>query len=179
MNRLECRIGLLLGMVASVAALLAGCETPSANTFSRNYGLRGELPVDPPNSHSGADADCADGGRLWKEYCGTCHNARPLGERPFANYHVAIAHMRSQAYLTGEEYRQIIMFVRRWQGVGPPTPDVEPSPKRFEFSQPIAELRGEPPAAEGAAPRGDAPQQAPQNGNPPALEPAPLPRALP
>ena len=64
---------------------------------------------------------------------GTGHNARPLGERPLSNYHVAVAHMRDQAYLTGKEFRQIIAFLRRWQDVGPPTPDVGPSPKRFVF----------------------------------------------
>jgi len=86
---------------------------------------------------------------LYKYYCGSCHNARPLGERPFSNYHVAVTHMRSQAYLTGEEYRQIIVFLRRWQDLGPATPPVKPSPKRMIFSQPIAELRKD---STGAAP---------------------------
>jgi hypothetical protein len=104
------------------------------------------MPVDPPPGSS-ADADCAAGGQLFKQYCGSCHNARPLGERPFSNYEVAVAHMRNQAYLTGEEYRQIIYFLRRWHDVGPPTPPTAPSPKRFIPSQPISELRGEPGAA--------------------------------
>ena len=82
------------------------------------------------------------GGRLFQLYCGSCHNARPLGERPFSNYQVAVAHMRDQAYLTGKEYRQIIHFLRRWDDVGPPTPAVQPSPKRLVFSQPISESRG-------------------------------------
>jgi len=110
------------------------------------------LPVDPPGPEAESEDDCAQGGRLWKQYCGSCHNARPLGERPFSNYHVAISHMRDQAYLTGKEYRQIILFLRRWQDVGPATPPVDPSPKRFVFSQPISELRGESPAADAAPP---------------------------
>jgi hypothetical protein len=81
------------------------------------------------------------GDRLFKLYCASCHNARPLSERPFSNYEVAVAHMRDQAYLTGKEYRQIIHFLRRWHDVGPATPDIEPSPKRLTFSQPISELR--------------------------------------
>ncbi len=89
---------------------------------------------------------------LFKQYCGSCHNARPLGERPFSNYHVAMTHMRDQAYLTGKEYRQLMYFLRRMDNVGPPTPPVGPSPKRLVFSQPIPDLRGEaaparPPAA--------------------------------
>jgi hypothetical protein len=132
-----------LGLLAGVVALAAGCETPSPHTISRNYSLREGLPVDPPRRPSGAQDDCAAGGQLFKQYCGSCHNARPLGERPFSNYHVAMTHMRDQAYLTGKEYRQLMYFLRRWDNVGPPTPAVETSPKRLTFSQPIGELRGE------------------------------------
>ena len=96
--------------------------------------------------------DVARGGDLFKMYCGACHNARALGERPFANYEVAMAHMREQAYLTGKEYRQLIHFLRRWHDVGPPTPDVEPSPRRFIFAQPISELRRQ--QEEGGGPAG-------------------------
>jgi hypothetical protein len=128
-------------MIMVVLALAAGCETPSPHTISRNYSLRGEVPIDPPRPHAVAEDDCVAGGRLFQLYCGSCHNARPLGERPFSNYQVAVAHMRDQAYLTGKEYRQIIHFLRRWDDVGPPTPAVRPSPKRLVFSQPIAELR--------------------------------------
>jgi len=177
MDRLECRQASRLGMVAVVAAIMVGCETPSAHTISRNYSLRGELPIDPPRDHSESEDDCANGGRLFKLYCGSCHNARPLGERPFSNYHVAITHMRDQAYLTGKEYRQIILFLRRWDNLGPPTPPVEPSPKRFVYSQPISELRGESQAAGSAAPPpppGTGPWRQPiPAGAPPTQPPAP------
>jgi mono/diheme cytochrome c family protein len=176
---------LAIVVAATIAALLSfagGCETPSAQTTSRNFGLRGDLPVDPPGSDSEAEDDCAEGGRLWKQYCGSCHNARPLGERPFSNYHVAIAHMRDQAYLTGKEYRQIVAFVRRWHDVGPATPAVDPSPKRFHFSQPVSELRGEaPPVTDAPPPAGPGPWQPPAADAPPAEKsvaealPAPIP----
>jgi hypothetical protein len=136
-----------LWWVAVVGLLSSGCETPSAHTISRNYTRREGLPVDPPRHLTGTYDDAATGGQLFQQYCGSCHNARPLGERPFSNYHVALTHMRDQAYLTGKEYRQIMYFLRRWDDVGPPTPTVEPSPKRLIFSQPISELRNEPPAA--------------------------------
>jgi hypothetical protein len=117
---------------------------PSAHTVSRVYQY-GDHPVDPPGECDGGTYDdSVTGGRLFQMYCGACHNARPLGERPFANSAVAVAHMREQAYLTGKEYRQIIHFLRRWHDVGPPTPEVEPTPKRFFFAQPILELRPQP-----------------------------------
>jgi hypothetical protein len=147
---------------ALAIALVEGCDTPSPHTISRNYGLRPDAPVDPPGIPPCAPAadDCTNGGRLFKLYCGSCHNARPLGERPFSNYQVAIAHMRDQAYLTGKEYRQIIMFLRRWDNVGPPTPAVEPSPKRLIFSQPA----GEPPGAKGNGEAEPAPPPPPGAG---------------
>jgi hypothetical protein len=145
MNCLKRRpiLGPWTATTALVVALAGGCGTPSPHTTSRNYGLRPDLPVDPPREHGGALDECTSGGQLFAYYCGSCHNARALGERPFSNYHVVVTHMRDPAYLTGKEYRQIMMFLRRWHDVGPPTPSVEPSPKRLVFSQPIAELRGE------------------------------------
>jgi hypothetical protein len=181
-------------MVVAAVALVGGCMTPSPHTTSRNYGQRGDVPVDPPRPHPAAEDDRAEGGRLFQYYCGSCHNARPLGERPFSNYHVALTHMRNQAYLTGKEYRQIIYFLRKWDNVGPPTPPVEPSPKRFVYSQPIAALRGESPAAGSAAaappptgpgpwqPRGmvgAAPVQQPGAAGAPAPQPPPLGRLAP
>jgi hypothetical protein len=179
-----------IGLLAGVFALVAGCQTPSPHTISRNYGLREGVPVDPPRVLTEAQDDCAAGGLLFKQYCGSCHNARPLGERPFSNYHVAMTHMRDQAYLTGKEYRQLMYFLRRWDNIGPPTPTVGPSPKRLVFSQPIAELRGQasgtgagqpaappPPPGPGPWPRSDAsggagarPAQPPAGGLPAPLD---------
>ena len=134
-------------MLAAAVCLAAGpaATAASAHTFSRNYGLREDVPVDPPAAAT--DRDYLEGGRLYKMYCGSCHNARPLSERPFSNNEVTLAHMREQAYLTGREYRQILHFLRRWHDVGPPTPAVEPSPKQIVFPQPVSELRdaGAPP----------------------------------
>jgi hypothetical protein len=159
-------------------ALAGGCETPSPHTISRNYGLRPDVPFDGPRTPPDCAAadDCANGGRLFKLYCGSCHNARPLGERPFSNYQVAIAHMRDQAYLTGKEYRQIIMFLRRWDNVGPPTPPVEPSPKRLIFSQPLGESPG-PGAGAGADPAPPPPSGAGAWQRPGAAAPSPSPPA--
>jgi len=137
-----------------VVAAVAGCYAiPSAHTFSRNYSLREDIPVDAPGCEG--DRNYLEGGRLYSLYCGSCHNARPLSERPFASNEVSTTHMREQAYLTGREYRQIIHFLRRWHDLGPPTPEVPPSPKRLFFAQPVSELR------EGA------PQQEPEPAAPP------------
>jgi hypothetical protein len=49
--------------------------------------------------------------------------------------------MRVRANLTGKEYAKLMEFLGRWHDVPPPTPPDAPSPKRFTFGQPIAELR--------------------------------------
>ena len=153
------------GWSSVAVALVAGCETPSRTHDQPELQAEGGHARRPASGRTpAAEDDCAAGGRLFKLYCGSCHNARPLGERPFSNYQVAMTHMRDQAYLTGKEYRQIMHFLRRWDNVGPPTPPVEPSPKRFVFSQPISELRGEAAEASSAAappPTGPGPWQPP------------------
>ncbi len=86
--------------------------------------------------------------------------------------------MRDQAYLTGKEYRQLMYFLRRIDNVGPPTPPVEPSPKRLVFSQPIPELRGETTAARQPAappPTGPGPWQPSAARGIPATGPVPTP----
>jgi hypothetical protein len=142
MSKLACWTPTLFSLaLVSFATACAGCRpVPSAHTISRNYSL-GDAPIDPPSVHNASYEHCLTGGRVFKMYCASCHNARALGERPFASYEVAVAHMREQAYLTGTEYRALIHFLRRWHDVGPPTSEVEPGSKRLVFSQPITELR--------------------------------------
>ena len=133
----------VLGLAAAGITCVGCWTTPSPHTISRDYSF-GDAPIDPPADYTrDSFEDNLTGGRVYKMYCGRCHNARPLGERPFAFNVVSATHMREQAYLTGKEYRTLIHFLRRWHDVGPPTPDVEPSPKRFFFPQPIPELRPE------------------------------------
>jgi hypothetical protein len=95
------------------------------------------MPNEAPNEATGMRYDQrVDGGTLYKQHCGRCHNARPLSERSFAQNEVSLAHMRDFSGLTGEEYRKIVQYMRRWHGVGPATPDVETTPKRFFFNSP-------------------------------------------
>jgi hypothetical protein len=54
--------------------------------------------------------------------------------------------MRVRVNLTGKEYAKLQEFLRRWADVPEPNPPLEPAPKRLIFSQPMNELRPEPPA---------------------------------
>ena len=95
------------------------------------------MPTEAPNESKGLSYDQrVDGGTLYKQHCNRCHNGRPLSERSFAQNEVSLAHMRNFSGLTGQEYRKIVQYMRRWHGVGPATPDVEATPKRFIFNDP-------------------------------------------
>jgi hypothetical protein len=108
----------------------------------------------PPPDKDGEACDCYEdsltGGKVFEMYCGYCHNAPTLAERPFSQYQNVAAHMRVRANLTGQEYAKLMEFLRRWHDVPPPNPPLEPTPKRFIFSQPINELREQKPAGEPA-----------------------------
>jgi hypothetical protein len=98
----------------------------------------------PSPAKEGEACDCYEdsltGGQVFHMYCSYCHNVS-LAERPFSNYRNVAAHMRVRANLTGKEYAKLMEFLRRWHDVPPPSPPVEPSPKRLIFSQPVNELR--------------------------------------
>ena len=96
--------------------------------------------------------DSLTGGEIFKMYCNYCHNSPALAERPYAQFRNVAAHMRVRANLTGKEYAKLLEFLRRWNDVPPPNPPLEPSPKRFIFSQPISELQPRTPAP-AAAPK--------------------------
>jgi hypothetical protein len=136
-----------IALVAAGLMVLIGCHTTPWTDYDRSTS---PAPLRMPAPDSGACADSYEdsltGGQVFAMYCAQCHNARPLAERPFSNYKNVAAHMRVRANLTGKEYAKLVAFLREVQDVPSPTPPDEPSPKRFIFSQPIAELRDKAPA---------------------------------
>jgi hypothetical protein len=106
--------------------------------------------------------DSLTGGQIFHMYCSYCHNAPSLAERPFGQFRNVASHMRIRANLTGKEYAKLMEFLRQWNDIPPPTRPVEPSPKRFFFSQPISELQPKPDASNPpAAPRTEVQPEAP------------------
>jgi hypothetical protein len=168
--------------VGLVALAAFGCQNTPIDLSQGPARWRMPRPGEPAESFE----DSLTGGEVFAMYCNQCHNARALGERPFANYQNVAAHMRVRANFTGEEYAKLMEFLRRWHDVPSPTPPVEPSPKRLIFSQPIAELHDEkppeaPPGAAApagqpgaAAAAGPAPVAGPDPNTPP-VELAPMP----
>jgi len=140
-------IGLLIGVL-----WLSGCRSTPVDTSEF---AEGPAPLRQPSPATGRAMtyeDSLTGGQVFAMYCTSCHNARSLAERPFSNYKNVATHMRVRANLTGKEYAALVAWMRRWYDIAPPHPPVEPSPKRFFFSQPINELREQQPL-DGQAPR--------------------------
>ena len=168
-------VALSIGLVALAAF---GCQNTPIDLSQGPARWRMPRPGEPAESFE----DSLTGGEVFAMYCNQCHNARALGERPFANYQNVAAHMRVRANITGEEYAKLMEFLRRWHDVPSPTPPVEPSPKRLIFSQPIAELHDDKPpearpaaaAAVGQPAAGPVPSAGPDANEPP-LELTPMP----
>jgi hypothetical protein len=136
---------LVLGTV-----LAAGCYNTPIDTSEYAEGPAPRRMPSPARQAEACDCyeDSLTGGQVFSMYCGYCHNAPQLAERPFSNFQNVAAHMRVRANLTGKEYAKLMEFLRRWHDVPPPHPPVEPSPKRFIFGQWIPELRPKAPAPE-------------------------------
>jgi hypothetical protein len=149
------------GLLAAAGVLATlGCHNTPVDTSQ--YAL-GPAPLRIPSPTAVEPCRYEDrltGGEVFAMYCGGCHNARALAERPFSNYKNVAAHMRVRADLTGKEYAKLVAWMRRWHDVPPPNPPEETSPKRFFYAQPIAELRPEQPA-DAPTPQGSADGQAP------------------
>ena len=154
------RTSWLPGSVLGLAgALAAGCYHTPINTADSEPGPA-PLRAPPPGA-DGEVCDCYEdsltGGQIFQMYCGYCHSAPTLAERPFSNYQNVAAHMRVRANLTGKEYAKLVAWLRRWHDVPGPERHEAPSPKRFFFSQPISELRDKQPATAPDLPAGPRP----------------------
>jgi hypothetical protein len=126
----------LYGSVLVLSGILAavGCyQTPIRTS---DY-VQGPAPRRIPSpAAAGGACDCYEdsltGGQVFTMYCGYCHNAPSLAERPFSNFQNVAAHMRVRANLTGKEYAKLVEFLRRWNDVpGPPPPPANPPPHRL------------------------------------------------
>jgi len=174
------RRGVRVLVLLTVALPILGCYNPPVDVSQAPAPFRFRLKKG--EELSGKWEDEVTGGQLFSMYCGYCHNARAIGERPFSNYQNVVAHMRVRALMTGEEQAKIEAFFRRWHDVPPASGPIEASPKRQIFSQPIPELREESQAADKAAAKAKAAEEAapPPPGRGGAFGPgAGLPPALP
>jgi hypothetical protein len=142
----------IAGLILAVGGVLAtlGCYNTPIDTSEYAVGPAPRRMPSPAGNEQGCDCyeDSLTGGQIFTMYCSYCHNAPTLAERPFASYKNVASHMRVRANLTGKEYAKLMAWLRRWHDVPPPHAPIEPSPKRFIYSEQISELRPKTPARE-------------------------------
>ena len=52
------------------------------------------------------------GAREWSAYCGSCHNARPAGERSPSEWDTILLHMRVRANLPAGDAQALLAYLR-------------------------------------------------------------------
>jgi len=52
------------------------------------------------------------GARSWSAYCGSCHNARPPGERSPEEWDTLLLHMRVRANLPDRDARALLEYLK-------------------------------------------------------------------
>lgn len=85
-------------LLALPMALATGC---SDNTSARPGGAA-QVAAAPEKS----------GAELWAENCSRCHNFRPPQSFSTTQWHAVVHHMRQRANLTGQEAREITVFLQ-------------------------------------------------------------------
>ncbi len=63
-------------------------------------------------SRTSAFAEELNGGVVWEQHCGSCHNFRAPSERSDYDWSIIVAHMRSVGSLTGRQQRAVEKFLQ-------------------------------------------------------------------
>ena len=67
--------------------------------------------ADASSTQLNDSARFARGAKAWVNNCGNCHNLRPAKDLRDDQWRVVVSHMRVRADLTGQEARDILVFL--------------------------------------------------------------------
>lgn len=88
----------LVLLLALILGFAAGCS----DNASSSPGANAQVAAAPVKS----------GAELWAENCSRCHNFRPPQSFSTTQWHAVVHHMRERANLTGQEAREITVFLQ-------------------------------------------------------------------
>jgi hypothetical protein len=91
------------GVAIAITSLTAGCAT------SGSAGTSASVSTDTSRAEL---ASGKSGAQLWTENCSRCHNVRSPDYYSPARWALVGQHMRVRGYLTGEEERQVTVFLQ-------------------------------------------------------------------
>ena len=97
-----------LGLFFLIGVVITGCTNPAPMEGTVNATV---LPSYTP-SYVNTQKIKAGGALLWANNCFRCHNFRSPASQTDAEWNVIGQHMRLRANLTGEEYREILDFLK-------------------------------------------------------------------
>jgi hypothetical protein len=140
--------------------VLHGCYHTPIDTGEKSPAPLQAAPGEQEHAQGHAHGNYEDsltGKQVFTMYCGYCHFARSLAERPLANYRTAAAHMRVVADLTGKEHAKLMEYLRRWHDIPSPGQRETLAPNQHIFAQPINELRQQQPKTAPDLPGGPRP----------------------
>jgi cytochrome c5 len=90
-----------LALILCASLLAAGCANSDRNA-----------PTAPVATTVPTAQATKGRAQIWGETCARCHNMRSPDIYSDAQWEVAMQHMRVRGYLTGEEHRQILEFLK-------------------------------------------------------------------
>ncbi len=106
-----------VGKLALPGALLLAASFVVGTTgcTSAKYGDKdgGTAAVSSAAPAAGGKTASAGAAQIWAENCNRCHNVRSPSQYSDAQWEVIGTHMRVRGYLTGEEQRTIIEFLKQ------------------------------------------------------------------
>jgi hypothetical protein len=97
---------LMTTLLLAGGLLLGGCASESEPKKA------GENPAETAAQKTSAKPADKGAAQLWAENCSRCHNARSPSSYSDAQWEVIGHHMRVRGYLTGEEQRTIVEFLK-------------------------------------------------------------------
>ncbi len=94
--------------LGALALVFAGCQSTEK---SQGAGQPPDQVNAEPASAEPASTELS-GAQLWAQTCAHCHNSRSPASYNDAKWGLTVNHMRQQAYLTGDQSRKILEFLR-------------------------------------------------------------------
>jgi hypothetical protein len=90
-----------------IGLILLGCNGNKPSQADGKTGTNMKTDAAPVTAESSKGS-----AQLWAENCGRCHNIRTPTSYSDNEWQVAMHHMRVRGYLTGEEQRRILEFLK-------------------------------------------------------------------
>lgn len=98
-------------------------HTPASRFLSLGVIVAAAALLWPQGASAQEASRVAEGGRLYGQTCGRCHNPRPSTERTDREWRTVMGHMRARANLSRSDARAIVAFLQATNGSSSQAPE--------------------------------------------------------